>query len=114
MSTAVCANIGVSNTIIMRLPSSVANVSPEFENIELFPNPNNGSFTVKGLLENINDGNVSVEVTNAIGQVIYSGNTAVTNRQLDQSVQLKNLPTGVYILRLNKDGMGKVFRFMVE
>lgn len=113
-SIADCASIGVSNTIIIRLGTGVANVSPEFENIELFPNPNNGSFTLKGMLSNINDGNVAIDVTNAIGQTVYSGNTAVINGALDQSVQLNDLPTGVYMLRLNKDGMGKVFRFVRE
>lgn len=113
-SIADCASIGVSNTIIIRLGTGVANVSPEFENVELFPNPNNGSFTLKGLLNNIGDGNVAIDVTNAIGQTVYTGNAPIVNGALEHAVQLNDLPTGVYMLRLNKDGMGKVFRFVRE
>ncbi len=113
-SNAVCANLGVSNTIIIHIPTAVANVSPEFENIELFPNPNNGSFTIKGLLSNISEGNVTMDITNAIGQTVYSGNTQVSNSALNQSVQVRDLPAGVYMLKLSNEGKGKVFRFVVE
>ena len=113
-SIANCANIGVSNRIVIHIPTGVANVSPSFQDIELFPNPNNGAFLVKGNLMGIQDGTVSFDVTNALGQVVYTSNTTIQNGSVDKSFDLKNMPTGMYMLRINKDGEGKVFRFMIE
>lgn len=114
LSNAICANLGVSNTIIIRATTAVANVSNEFRNIDLFPNPNNGSFTVKGQLDGIADGDATLEITNAIGQSVYSGAASVTNGLLNGSVNVTDIPAGVYMLRLNKDGAGKVFRFVKD
>lgn len=114
ISSAVCASIGVSNTIVIHLTTGVANVSPEFRDIDLYPNPNTGTFTIKGMLDNMTDGKVSVEITNALGQSVYSGAADAFNGQLNQQVQLKDLPSGVYLLRLNKDDKGKVFRFVIQ
>ena len=113
-SIALCANVGVSNTITIHVPSAVANVSPSFQAIELYPNPNNGSFSVKGLLQGINDGVADLQVSNALGQVVYSSTTAIQNGAIDKLVDLKNIPAGIYCLRISKDGLGKVFRFTKE
>ena len=114
LSNAVCANIGVSNTIVIHLNTAVGNTSPEFSNIDLFPNPNNGSFTVKGTLENVTDGVATLEVTNAIGQLVHTQLANIVNRQLEQSVKVSDMPTGIYLLRISKDGAAKTFRFMKD
>ena len=114
-SNAICANIGVSNTLIVHVTTAVANVSPSFNNVELFPNPNNGFFSVKGLIDAPSaDGDVNMEVVNALGQIVYSGHSTIQNSMLDASFNFSRIPAGVYMLRLNKDGEGKIFRFMIE
>lgn len=114
LSTGICASLGVSNTIVIHLPTAVGNATPAFHNVELFPNPNTGSFAIKGSLEGINDGDVSIEATNVIGQTIYAGKATVANGELNKSVQLSNPPAGIYLLRVSKDSETKVFRFVVE
>ncbi len=114
LSTGICASLGVSNTIIVHVGTVVVNTVPEFSAIEMFPNPNNGSFAIKGQLDNIADGQASVQVTNAIGQVVYISEATIANGQLDKSVDMSNVPAGIYLLRLNKDGASKVFKFVKE
>ncbi|PQJ11714.1 hypothetical protein CJD36_007930 [Flavipsychrobacter stenotrophus] len=114
LSTGLCASLGVSNTIIVHVGTVVVNTVPEFSAIEMFPNPNNGSFAIKGQLDNIADGQASVQVTNAIGQVVYLSEATIANGQLDKSVDMSNVPAGIYLLRLNKDGASKVFKFVKE
>ena len=114
LSNALCANLGVSNTIVLHVTTAVANVSNEFRNVDLFPNPNNGTFTVKGQLDGIADGDATVEIANALGQTVYSGAASVVNGMLNSSVQVRDIPGGVYMLRINKDGAGKVFRFVKD
>ena len=114
LSTGICANLGVSNTIIVHVGTVVVNSVPELNALEMFPNPNNGSFSIKGQLDNIADGQASVQVTNAMGQVIYLSDAAITNGQLDKQVDMHNVPAGIYLLRINKDGASKVFKFMIN
>jgi hypothetical protein len=113
-SSMVCASIGVSNQVIVRLNTSVGNVSSTDMNIDMLPNPNNGSFALKGLVGGIEEGALAMEVTNALGQVVYKGSAAVHNGLVDNSVSLNNVASGLYILRVSKEGATRVFRFVVE
>ena len=101
-----------SNMLIIGTNVGVQNVSAAFGNVGLFPKPNSGNFTVKGELE-VSD-NVSFEITNLLGQVMYKDETAVYNNELNKTIELNNIPNGIYLLRLNQDGASKVFRFSVQ
>ncbi len=113
-STMICASIGVSNTVIVRLNTAVGNVSSSEMNIDMLPNPNSGSFSLKGLVDGMDAGTLSLTVTNAVGQVVYTGTTAVKNNMVDASISMKNVTPGMYLLRVSKEGSTKVFRFIVD
>jgi len=114
MSNALCASTG-SGTVVMHVyPVSVANVAASLNNISLFPNPNNGSFSVEGFVNGANNGSIQIDVTNAIGQVVYNGSTAVTNGHVKQQLNLGNVPAGVYMLRLNSEGQTRTLRFTIQ
>jgi len=112
-SSAMCANIGVSNTITARITTDVANVSPSFEALQLFPNPNNGMFQITGNITQLTDGQASIVISNAIGQVLYNQSISVVNQHIEAPIQVENLPAGTYMLRISKDQEGKTFRFNV-
>ena len=115
-STMACAipNYGTSNTIIAETNVGIATTTPaSFYNIELFPNPNNGSFTLTGDCYSMNSNRVSVDVLNAIGQVVHSDYSDVQNNRLEKTLTLKNIPGGVYLLRISNGRQTKVLRFTV-
>ncbi len=62
----------------------------------IYPNPNNGQFTIKGALPQ----NTQLQVINTIGQVVYSvlQENAMDETQLD----LSGLPNGLYLLNIIK------------
>jgi hypothetical protein len=65
--------------------------------VEISPNPNNGTFKVS--LQNVQSGNLKLEVIDLYGQVIYSTQFVSTgNNVLD--VNLGNISTGSYMLRI--------------
>ncbi|MBK9733150.1 MAG: T9SS type A sorting domain-containing protein [Chitinophagaceae bacterium] len=67
--------------------------------VQVFPNPNNGAFTVQlNLAGNENDV-ATVEVMNAIGQKIYSQQVAVNDGMLTQDIRL-DVKDGIYIVRI--------------
>jgi hypothetical protein len=83
-------------------------------NVALFPNPNNGSFTLKGSLGNAADQEVSIEVTDMLGQVIYRTKVIAQSGIINQQILLNNnLSSGVYMLDLKAGAENDVFHFVI-
>ncbi|MFI5195459.1 MAG: T9SS type A sorting domain-containing protein [Chitinophagales bacterium] len=105
-------NFAKSTLVVHAHTVSVANVTATFDNLELFPNPNNGSFTLKGDLQNTNT--VSIDILNTLGQVVYGGKITTPGTQLNKTIDLCNLPNGIYLLHIYREGESKMLRFSVQ
>jgi hypothetical protein len=112
MMCALPDSVATSNMIVAESNVGVTHLSAALSAIGLFPNPNNGSFTIKGSL--VADDAVMYDVTNLLGQVVASGNLTVQNNTLDHTISLNNISDGIYLLRLQQNGQNKVFRFSVQ
>ena len=106
----------VVNSLVVGVPNTgVTNVSSAMENIDLYPNPNNGSFTIKGVLGNTNIGAVNFVVYNLVGQMVYEDNITPQNNTINKSFDLNNIPDGIYIMNITGDGgQSKIVRFTVQ
>jgi hypothetical protein len=115
-STMKCAipDSALSNVIIVGTNVHVANVSPSLENISLFPNPNNGSFTVKGNYQGINTNQVFFEVLNPIGQILYRDNAQAQNNAFNKTINLANIADGIYLLHVYNEEQSKTIRFSIQ
>ena len=81
----------------------------ELDNLRIFPNPNNGSFTV-GF--NTRSGkNISVQVYDIRGRMIYKNNYT-TNIRFEEVISLTNTQSGIYILQIS-DGPQKITKKIV-
>lgn len=101
-----------SNGVVVKVLTSV---SGEYiaNDLVLYPNPNSGRFILKGKVKT--DAVLNMEVINAVGQVIYSGKTKPVNGNLYREIDMNNLASGVYLLRLsNKQGVTGVLRFEIH
>lgn len=114
-STMDCAvpNIGVSNALIIHPNTAVNDVTGLLESVRLFPNPNNGTFSLTANLANIT-GTASLVVYNPVGQVITTRAASVTAGKLSETIDIGNLASGVYMLQLNIDGATRTYRFTVQ
>lgn len=114
-STMNCAipDSAFSNVLVVMPNTGTTKVSP-MDALELFPNPNNGTFTIRGALEGMSASNVSYEVVNAMGQLMQSGNLVVQNNSLDKAISLENAPAGIYLVRISADNQSKTFRVLVQ
>ena len=93
----------------------VGNVANAATNLVLVPNPNKGTFSIKGTTNGTSDEEMSVEVVNMIGQVVYSGKVMSRNGTIDEQMQLSSdLANGMYILNLNSATGRSVFHFVIE
>jgi L-arabinose isomerase len=81
----------------------------ELDNLRIFPNPNNGSFTI-GF--NTRTGkNVSVQVYDIRGRMIYKNNYT-TNIRFEEVISLTNTQSGIYLLQIS-DGLQKITKKIV-
>ena len=80
----------------------------------LFPNPNTGTFTIKGSLGTATDQEVSIEITDMIGQVVYKNKVNAQNGNVNEQILLgNNLANGMYMLNLNAGNEHDVFHFVI-
>lgn len=100
-----------SNAIVVHPNTAVNDISALLSSVELFPNPNTGQFTVKGDFAGFNTNSVSISVINPLGQVVLSSEAALQNGKLNKTISLDNVPSGMYLLQLNADGVTKTIRF---
>ena len=74
---------------------------PDFENnksLKIFPNPSDGFVRIS--FKNINSDKVSIEIINIFGQAVYSCEFHGNNTGFVQSLDLRELSQGIYILHL--------------
>ena len=104
-----------SAVIIIDSSLNVQQVAVGNSNIVLVPNPNNGSFTIKGTLGTTQDQEVTVEVTDVLGQVIYKNKIMAAGGKINDQVRLSStLANGMYTLSLHADSQYKVFHLVIE
>ncbi len=85
----------VSNIITVRVYNTgIAGIEDEYA-IGLYPNPNNGLFTIQ-LNETFVKQQPLAEVVNIYGQVVYSTTVKYAQQQLEI-----NVPAGIYMLRIS-------------
>jgi uncharacterized protein YjdB len=116
LSSGGCAGIVGSGALTVHVMNvGVNQVMTTTGDIKLLPNPNNGTFTVKGTLGTTVDATVYLEVTNMLGQVVYTNKITTHNGDINERIQLGNtLANGMYILNLRSATENKVFHLVIE
>jgi hypothetical protein len=79
-----CQSVGMEETL---------NFQPQTSNFIVYPNPNNGTFTI----ETTNIENATLEVYNVSGQLIQQA----VLKSVQQTIDLSHQPKGLYLLKIN-------------
>ncbi|PQJ12553.1 hypothetical protein CJD36_002055 [Flavipsychrobacter stenotrophus] len=104
-----------TNGVVVHVTNGVDNVTTVAVNVNLMPNPNNGTFSVKGTLAGSNDQEVTMEITNMIGQVVYRQNVIVRNGEVNELIQLDGIvANGAYLLNFRSGADTKQFHFILN
>ncbi len=116
VSNGICAGLtGSSFSKIHISHVGVQQVTSAGSDISLVPNPNRGVFTVKGILATAGDEEVALQVTNMLGQAVYTISVMAANGKIDQQIILNgNLANGMYLLNVRLGGQNNLFHFVVE
>ena len=70
----------------------------------LYPNPTKDKVIIEGILDN-----VKLSIINIIGNTLYQ---EISNEKNKISIDIKNYPNGIYLLKLEKEGQHKNFKFI--
>ncbi len=89
-----------SNKIKVIVLTGIANTAGA-DDIQIYPNPNNGIFTLKGDVHTSKP--VSLQIINAVGQLVYEQNALPDNSWINTTINTAHLPNGAYILRIKTD-----------
>lgn len=93
---------------------AVHNIYQHNTDVQLFPNPNTGSFTLKAdFSKTQSSGNVTIEVVNLMGVVVYKEIEKTTISQLNKQLKL-DVPAGIYLLRVTNGETMNTMKFSVQ
>ncbi len=111
-----CLPMMGSKTITINMAGvGVANVSNTASDIRLLPNPNNGNFIIRGTTGMTGNQELKAEVTDMLGQVVFSGKVTSRGGEVNERLQLSNtLANGMYILSLRSETETKTFHFVMQ
>jgi hypothetical protein len=83
------------------------------DNLQIFPNPNNGQFTVTfNATKNISD--AQLIVTNITGQQVYVEKYSNISNTFSKNINLNGQAAGVYFITLVADGQKSVNKLIVR
>jgi hypothetical protein len=103
-----CIQNGADSVKITIKPTELNNA------ISLLPNPNRGQFTITGTFPpGITD--VTLEIIDILGQLIYRQNAPVVNGALNEQIILeRDIAPGMYLIKVNTRNGNRTVRFVVE
>lgn len=79
--------------------------------VDLYPNPNTGKFTVKGISQA--DGIIEMVIFNHLGRAVYRTQTETDAFKFSKEIDLPSASSGVYVLQLKGSGITRKIRFTV-
>ena len=84
---------------------------PEISDLKFYPNPNNGTFTLKYNSES-NDA-IKINITNMQGKTIYTGSTSGMGK-IELKIDLGPQPSGAYMLHIEQGKKGTSKKLIIE
>ena len=116
LSSGGCAGIPGNKFVrVVVTVSGVKQITSAGSDVRLAPNPNKGAFSLKGTLATADDQEVSLVITNMVGQAVYRSTVMAHNGKLDEQISLSNaLPNGMYLLNMRAGDQNDVFHFVIE
>ncbi len=104
------------NSVVIKVRTTgVTPVATTESDLRLIPNPNNGDFVVSGTLGTTTDEEVSMEITDMLGQTVYKGNVMSHAGSINERIKLSNtLANGMYMLNVKTASENKAFHFVLK
>ncbi len=97
-----CGNGPVSSTLEVSIDNTFGIGENELNvGVAVFPNPNNGTFTVK--LSSESNETVKLSIRSIVGEVVYTEEQITVNGEFVKTIDLSNFAEGIYFLMLENN-----------
>jgi len=115
LSSGGCSGIPGSGAVTLNVSDvGVANIAHPSADVKIVPNPNKGSFVVKGMVYT-EDKFAELTLTNVLGQVVHTQKAAVTNGAINEPIELEQaLPNGTYLLNVRTQEGASIYHVVIE
>lgn len=117
MNPASCGGLVLFNAIGMTVdwPASINTVATNTNALQLIPNPNTGAFYIKGNIGTNTDVKMNVEVTNLLGQSVFSQDLIAEKGVINVPISLSDrLTNGIYMLKVNAFDYSNTLQFVIS
>lgn len=95
--------------VLLTAINPVVNSENQFH---IFPNPNNGEFSL--ILDGLTSSMAGVEVFNLFGQLVYQENKELTNGTLNSKIALNNLSNGIFFVTVRSGNKSFTRKIVVD
>ena len=97
-------------------PTTTPKVIPITGTLVCFPNPNSGSFTLRGALTAVaTSKEAKIDVVDLVGKVVYRDVATIENGGVNKTITLgDNIANGVYLIKVTNDNTSKVLRVSIQ
>ena len=102
---------GCENTSPPKLPLAISNVANGNSTFVLYPNPNTGTFVVEGTITST-DGKAAIEITDVTGKLVYREDVKTMSDKLNHTINISNVASGAYMIRIVSDNAREVVPFV--
>lgn len=110
-----CVNPELLTVSSKKITTSVEEFTGSFSELWLYPNPNSGQFYIKGSLNNaVNNKDVVVNITNQLGQVVFTNVYKANGTEINLPVVLGNAANGMYQVNIITGGEMSNLRFVLN
>jgi hypothetical protein len=92
-----CATLSAVDTL--NLTNGIAETVQDLSSLDVYPNPNNGDFSVK--VNVLTPGNVSIRLLDMLGQVAYEKVIPNASGEIKDNIKVSGLAKNVYTLEVN-------------
>lgn len=110
-----CGEYAATGKVRMRVNEVSVQTVRAAMDVRVMPNPTRGNLTITGSMATTANKQLHVEVTNMLGQVVYSAATEVRNGRVEATLNLSDeLANGMYLLNLRTETETKVFHITLQ
>lgn len=100
-----------SNAIGVTVPCKESELTGEQNSFSIYPNPNSGAFTINA---NVSSHQTMLEVYNNIGELIFSKHLNSVDGLINEEIEIKDIASGIYLVKLVSGDMELVENLIVE
>jgi hypothetical protein len=99
------AAVSLSNRrMVHNASTGITTISNNITNLNIYPNPSNGQVTIEWSVVSGQSSVVRISLIDELGQVVYDDSENQTHGNNKQQINLENLATGIYTLRMQTTG----------